>query len=67
MGELGTWQHLVSDCRVSRKANKDPVIEELNVGEAAEPQGRGTGRPAPTPTPHLTHKLKYNQHFCLWK
>uniref|UniRef100_A0A3P9K9E3 Cartilage acidic protein 1a n=1 Tax=Oryzias latipes TaxID=8090 RepID=A0A3P9K9E3_ORYLA len=29
--------------RVSRKLNKDPVIEELNVGEAAEPQGRGTG------------------------
>ncbi|KAF6739120.1 Cartilage acidic protein 1 [Oryzias melastigma] len=29
--------------RVSREANRDPVIKELNVGEAAEPQGRGTG------------------------
>ncbi|KAK7930190.1 hypothetical protein WMY93_006585 [Mugilogobius chulae] len=29
--------------RVSRKINADPVIEELNIGEAAEPQGRGTG------------------------
>ncbi|XP_056892545.1 cartilage acidic protein 1a isoform X1 [Takifugu flavidus] len=29
--------------RVSRRANADPVIEELNVGDAAEPQGRGTG------------------------
>ncbi|XP_041961508.1 cartilage acidic protein 1a isoform X1 [Alosa sapidissima] len=29
--------------RVSRRANSDPKIEELNVGDAAEPQGRGTG------------------------
>lgn len=29
--------------RVSRKINADPIIEELNVGDAAEPQGRGTG------------------------
>lgn len=29
--------------RVSRRANADPLIEELNVGDAAEPQGRGTG------------------------
>ncbi|XP_072320115.1 cartilage acidic protein 1a isoform X2 [Eucyclogobius newberryi] len=29
--------------RVSRKVNADPMIDELNVGEAAEPQGRGTG------------------------
>ncbi|XP_030635496.1 cartilage acidic protein 1a [Chanos chanos] len=29
--------------RVSRKQNSDPVIEELNVGDASEPQGRGTG------------------------
>lgn len=29
--------------RVSRQINADPVIQELNVGEAAEPQGRGTG------------------------
>lgn len=29
--------------RVSRRADADPVIQELNVGDAAEPQGRGTG------------------------
>ncbi|XP_047434199.1 cartilage acidic protein 1a isoform X2 [Mugil cephalus] len=29
--------------RVSRRANADPLIQELNVGDAAEPQGRGTG------------------------
>ncbi|XP_036803907.1 cartilage acidic protein 1 isoform X2 [Oncorhynchus mykiss] len=29
--------------RVARRADADPQIEELNVGEAAEPQGRGTG------------------------
>ncbi|XP_005160232.1 cartilage acidic protein 1a isoform X3 [Danio rerio] len=29
--------------RVSRRLNSDPVITELDVGEAAEPQGRGTG------------------------
>ncbi|XP_038127845.1 cartilage acidic protein 1a isoform X1 [Cyprinodon tularosa] len=29
--------------RVSRRANADPLIEELNVGDAAEPLGRGTG------------------------
>ncbi|XP_037546429.1 cartilage acidic protein 1a [Nematolebias whitei] len=29
--------------RVSRRANADPLIEELNVGDAVEPQGRGTG------------------------
>lgn len=29
--------------RVSRRANADPLIQVLNVGEAAEPQGRGTG------------------------
>ncbi|KAF7218019.1 transcript variant X1 [Nothobranchius furzeri] len=29
--------------RVSRKSNADPSIQELNVGDAAEPQGRGTG------------------------
>lgn len=29
--------------RVSRRLNTDPDIEELNVGDAAEPQGRGTG------------------------
>ncbi|XP_074550180.1 cartilage acidic protein 1a [Halichoeres trimaculatus] len=29
--------------RVSRRAGADPVIQQLNVGEAAEPQGRGTG------------------------
>ncbi|MEQ2169419.1 Cartilage acidic protein 1, partial [Goodea atripinnis] len=32
--------------RVSRRANADPLIEELNVGDAAEPQGRGTGQPS---------------------
>ncbi|KAG7223768.1 hypothetical protein INR49_026450 [Caranx melampygus] len=29
--------------RVSRRADADPFIQELNVGDAAEPQGRGTG------------------------
>ncbi|XP_026216444.1 cartilage acidic protein 1a isoform X2 [Anabas testudineus] len=29
--------------RVSRRADADPLIQELNVGDAAEPQGRGTG------------------------
>jgi len=29
--------------RVSRRAGADPSIQELNVGDAAEPQGRGTG------------------------
>ncbi|XP_049577644.1 cartilage acidic protein 1a [Syngnathus scovelli] len=29
--------------RVSRRATADPLIQELNVGDAAEPQGRGTG------------------------
>uniref|UniRef100_A0AAQ4P1V4 Cartilage acidic protein 1 n=1 Tax=Gasterosteus aculeatus aculeatus TaxID=481459 RepID=A0AAQ4P1V4_GASAC len=30
-------------CRVSRRAGADPLIQELHVGDAAEPQGRGTG------------------------
>ncbi|KAM6972503.1 cartilage acidic protein 1a [Aplochiton taeniatus] len=29
--------------RVSRRAGADPLIQTLNVGEAAEPLGRGTG------------------------
>ncbi|XP_070827514.1 cartilage acidic protein 1a [Chaetodon trifascialis] len=29
--------------RVSRRTDADPLIQELNVGDAAEPQGRGTG------------------------
>ncbi|KAM4584965.1 cartilage acidic protein 1a [Odontesthes bonariensis] len=29
--------------RVSRRTNADPLIQELNVGDAAEPEGRGTG------------------------
>uniref|UniRef100_A0A6Q2ZFT2 ASPIC/UnbV domain-containing protein n=1 Tax=Esox lucius TaxID=8010 RepID=A0A6Q2ZFT2_ESOLU len=29
--------------RVTRREHGDPQIEELNVGEAAEPEGRGTG------------------------
>ncbi|CAL8256367.1 unnamed protein product [Lota lota] len=29
--------------RVSRREHGDPQIEELNVGDAAEPEGRGTG------------------------
>ncbi|KAK2815834.1 hypothetical protein Q5P01_026301 [Channa striata] len=29
--------------RVSRRVDADPLIQELNVGDAAEPQGRGTG------------------------
>ncbi|KAL4641056.1 cartilage acidic protein 1 [Arapaima gigas] len=29
--------------RVSRRDHADPHIEDLNVGEAAEPEGRGTG------------------------
>lgn len=35
--------------RVSRRANADPLIQELNVGDAAEPQGRGTGQPSLNP------------------
>lgn len=31
-------------CRVSRRADADPLIQELNVGDAAEPEGRGTGQ-----------------------
>ncbi|CAB1312866.1 unnamed protein product, partial [Coregonus sp. 'balchen'] len=35
----------ISGCygRVTRREHGDPQIEELNVGEAAEPEGRGTG------------------------
>ncbi|XP_059410771.1 cartilage acidic protein 1a isoform X1 [Carassius carassius] len=29
--------------RVSRKLNSDPEVTELDVGDASEPQGRGTG------------------------
>nr|XP_057921489.1 cartilage acidic protein 1a [Doryrhamphus excisus]XP_057921490.1 cartilage acidic protein 1a [Doryrhamphus excisus] len=29
--------------RVSRRANTDPLIQELDAGDAIEPQGRGTG------------------------
>ncbi|KAK2919260.1 hypothetical protein Q8A73_003631 [Channa argus] len=29
--------------RVSRRTDADPLIEDLNVGDAAEPQGGGTG------------------------
>ncbi|XP_068177369.1 cartilage acidic protein 1a isoform X2 [Antennarius striatus] len=29
--------------RVSRRTDADPLIQELNVGDAAEPLGRGTG------------------------
>ncbi|XP_052006367.1 cartilage acidic protein 1-like isoform X1 [Xyrauchen texanus] len=29
--------------RISRREHGDPQIEELNIGEAAEPEGRGTG------------------------
>ncbi|XP_051559841.1 cartilage acidic protein 1-like isoform X2 [Myxocyprinus asiaticus] len=29
--------------RVSRKQNSDPEVTELDVGDASEPQGRGTG------------------------
>ncbi|KAF7656677.1 hypothetical protein LDENG_00037740 [Lucifuga dentata] len=29
--------------RVSRKADADPFFQKLNIGDAAEPQGRGTG------------------------
>lgn len=34
----------LSDPRVSRRTGADPSIEELNVGDAAEPHGRGTGQ-----------------------
>lgn len=37
---------MLFELRVSRRANADPLIKELNVGDAAEPQGRGTGRPS---------------------
>lgn len=36
----------MSVCRVSRRVDADPVIQELNVGDAEEPQGRGTGQPS---------------------
>ncbi|XP_043912841.1 cartilage acidic protein 1 isoform X2 [Protopterus annectens] len=29
--------------RITKKEYSDPLIEELNIGEAAEPEGRGTG------------------------
>lgn len=29
--------------RVSRRVNQQPLIKQINVGDAAEPQGRGTG------------------------
>ncbi|XP_075895988.1 cartilage acidic protein 1a isoform X2 [Nelusetta ayraudi] len=29
--------------RVSRRVGADPLIQELNIGDAAEPSGRGTG------------------------
>lgn len=35
---------LLPGCRVSRRAGADPLIQQLNVGNAAEPSGRGTGR-----------------------
>lgn len=28
---------------MSRREHGDPQIEEMNVGEASEPEGRGTG------------------------
>lgn len=31
-------------CRVSRRPDAKVLIQELNVGDAAEPQGRGTGQ-----------------------
>lgn len=34
----------LSDPRVSRRTGADPSIKELNVGDAAEPHGRGTGQ-----------------------
>lgn len=30
-------------CRVSRRVGADPLIQELNIGDAAETSGRGTG------------------------
>lgn len=33
-------------CRVSRTVAADPLIQELNVGDASEPEGRGTGQPS---------------------
>lgn len=30
-------------CRIVRREHSDPVIEELNPGDAMEPEGRGTG------------------------
>lgn len=30
-------------CRVIRREHGDPLIEELNPGDALEPEGRGTG------------------------
>uniref|UniRef100_A0AAQ4RAD2 Cartilage acidic protein 1 n=1 Tax=Gasterosteus aculeatus aculeatus TaxID=481459 RepID=A0AAQ4RAD2_GASAC len=39
----GSSDDCVFVCRVSRRAGADPLIQELHVGDAAEPQGRGTG------------------------
>lgn len=39
-----TFSLLMVFNRVSRREHGDPQIEELNIGEAAEPEGRGTGK-----------------------
>lgn len=37
----------ISFCyRVARREHADPAIEELNPGDASEPEGRGTGEPS---------------------
>jgi len=40
---------------VSRREHGDPQIEELNIGEAAEPEGRGTGKHGKTLTINNMH------------
>lgn len=43
---IKSFMEILSTCccgRVSRREHGDPQIEELNIGEASEPEGRGTG------------------------
>lgn len=46
--------------RVSRRADADPLIQELNVGDAAEPQGRGTGQPSLNSEQRTLEDVLYN-------
>lgn len=50
--------------RVSRREHGDPQIEELNIGEAAEPEGRGTGEHGRKDSCH-TAVLKMKKHHTI--